>query len=164
VCLTDPVSISYCGQVNREKSLLGVYTVFCPFSHRKSQESMLTGYKEAGNLSGGMGASRLSSFNLGSLLWMLMIFTVYSHCLQLALPSLPSVNFLLPPLPMLSPLLFTLKGKTQDSRPSLGREAPRSCKLYMPQYMGTSGPRSGSGWVGEQGGRWEGIGDFRVSI
>ena len=31
------------------------------------------------------------------------------------------------------------------SRPSLGREAPWSCKLYMPQYRGTPGPRSGSG-------------------
>jgi hypothetical protein len=37
------------------------------------------------------------------------------------------------------------------SRPSLGREAPRSCKLYMPQYRGTPGPRSGSRWIGEQG-------------
>jgi hypothetical protein len=37
------------------------------------------------------------------------------------------------------------------SRPSLEREAPRSCKLYMPQYSGTPGPRSGSGWVGKQG-------------
>jgi hypothetical protein len=37
------------------------------------------------------------------------------------------------------------------SWPSMGREAPRSCKLYMPQYRGTPGPRSGSGWVGEQG-------------
>jgi hypothetical protein len=27
-----------------------------------------------------------------------------------------------------------------------------SCKLYMPQYRGAPGPRSGSGWVGEQGG------------
>ena len=35
---------------------------------------------------------------------------------------------------------------------SLGREAPRSCKLYMSQYRGMSGPRSGSRWVGEQGG------------
>jgi hypothetical protein len=34
-------------------------------------------------------------------------------------------------------------------RMSLGREAPWSCKLYMPQYRGTPGPRSGSGWVGE---------------
>jgi hypothetical protein len=50
------------------------------------------------------------------------------------------------------------------SRPSLGREAPGSCKLYMPQYRGTSGPRSGSGWVGEQGRAGEGIGDFRDSI
>jgi hypothetical protein len=37
------------------------------------------------------------------------------------------------------------------SWPSLGREAPRSCKLYMSQYRGMSGPRSGSRWVGEQG-------------
>jgi hypothetical protein len=35
--------------------------------------------------------------------------------------------------------------------PSLGREAPWACKLYMPQYRGTPGPRSGSGWIGEQG-------------
>jgi hypothetical protein len=34
----------------------------------------------------------------------------------------------------------------------LGREAPWSCKLYMPQYRGMPGPRSRSGWVGEQGG------------
>jgi hypothetical protein len=38
------------------------------------------------------------------------------------------------------------------SRPSLGREVPWSWKLYMPQYRRTTGPRSGSGWVGEQGG------------
>ena len=38
------------------------------------------------------------------------------------------------------------------SRPSLGRKAPCSCKLYMFQHSGTLGPRSGSGWVGEQGG------------
>jgi hypothetical protein len=36
------------------------------------------------------------------------------------------------------------------SRPSLGREAPWYCKLYMPQYRGMPGPRNGSGWVGEQ--------------
>jgi hypothetical protein len=42
---------------------------------------------------------------------------------------------------------------------SLGREAPWSSKLYMPQYRGTPGTRSGSEWVGEQG-RGEGIGDF----
>jgi hypothetical protein len=39
---------------------------------------------------------------------------------------------------------------------------PWSCKLYMPQYRGMPGPRSGSGWVGEQG--QEGIGDFQDSI
>jgi hypothetical protein len=49
------------------------------------------------------------------------------------------------------------------SWPSLGREAPRSCELYKSQYRGTPGPRSGSGWVGEQGGG-EGIGDFWDSI
>jgi hypothetical protein len=38
-------------------------------------------------------------------------------------------------------------------------EAPWSCKLYMPQYRGTPGPRSGSGWIGEQGGG-KSIGDF----
>jgi hypothetical protein len=37
------------------------------------------------------------------------------------------------------------------SWPSLGREAPWSCKVYMPQYRGPPGPRSGSGWVGKQG-------------
>jgi hypothetical protein len=42
--------------------------------------------------------------------------------------------------------------------PSLGREAPWSCKLYMTLYRGTPGPRSGSGWVGEQGGgRYRGL-------
>ena len=48
------------------------------------------------------------------------------------------------------------------SRLSLGREAPWYCKLYMPQYRGMPGPRSGSGWVGE----WVGkpVGDFWDSI
>jgi hypothetical protein len=31
----------------------------------------------------------------------------------------------------------------------------------MPQYRGTPGPKSGSGWIGEW---WEGIGDFWDSI
>jgi hypothetical protein len=31
--------------------------------------------------------------------------------------------------------------------PSLAREAPWSCKLYMPQYRGMPGPRNGSVWV-----------------
>jgi hypothetical protein len=34
-----------------------------------------------------------------------------------------------------------------------GREVPWSCKLYMPQYRGTLGPRIESGWVGEWGAR-----------
>jgi hypothetical protein len=38
------------------------------------------------------------------------------------------------------------------SRPSMGREAPWSSKLYMPQYRGMPGPRGGSWWVREQGG------------
>jgi hypothetical protein len=44
----------------------------------------------------------------------------------------------------------------------LGGESPWSCKLYMPQYRGTPGPRSGSGWVGEWVG--EGMGDFWENI
>ena len=50
----------------------------------------------------------------------------------------------------------------RPSRPSLGREASWSCKLYMPQYRGTPGPRSGSKWVGDLGGG--GMGDFWDSI
>jgi hypothetical protein len=42
------------------------------------------------------------------------------------------------------------------SRPSLEREAYCTCKLYMPQYRGTPGPKSRSGW--------EGMGDFWDSI
>jgi hypothetical protein len=38
------------------------------------------------------------------------------------------------------------------------------CKLYIPQYRGTPGPRSGSGWVGEQGKGVGGIGNFQDSI
>jgi hypothetical protein len=41
------------------------------------------------------------------------------------------------------------------------REAHWSCKLYMPQYRGMPGPRSGSVWGGS--GR-EGLGDFWGSI
>jgi hypothetical protein len=42
------------------------------------------------------------------------------------------------------------------------REAHWSYKLYIPQYRGTSGPRSGSDWVGEWVG--EHVGDFWDSI
>jgi hypothetical protein len=42
------------------------------------------------------------------------------------------------------------------------REAHWLCKLYMPQYRGMPGPRSGSGWVGEWAG--ERVGDFWDSI
>jgi hypothetical protein len=50
--------------------------------------------------------------------------------------------------------------KRWPSRPSLEREAPWTYKLYMPQYRGTPGPKSGSG--GGSGG--EGMGDFWDSI
>jgi hypothetical protein len=39
--------------------------------------------------------------------------------------------------------------KRWSSQPSLEREAHWSCKLYMSQYRGMPGPKSGSGWVGE---------------
>jgi hypothetical protein len=42
--------------------------------------------------------------------------------------------------------------KRWPSRPSLQREAHWTCKLYMPQYRGTPGPKRGSGWVGDWGG------------
>jgi hypothetical protein len=44
------------------------------------------------------------------------------------------------------------------SRPSVEREAHWSCKLYLPQYRGTPGPRSGSGWGGGR------VGDFWDNI
>jgi hypothetical protein len=37
-----------------------------------------------------------------------------------------------------------------------------TCKLYMPQYRGTPGPKRGSGWAGEWG--WVDMGDFWYSI
>jgi hypothetical protein len=43
------------------------------------------------------------------------------------------------------------------------KEAPWSCKLYMPQYRGMPRPRSGSGWVGEQGGGMV-KGTFRIAF
>jgi hypothetical protein len=41
------------------------------------------------------------------------------------------------------------------------REAYWSYKLYMPQYRGTPGPRSGSGWIGEWGRVW---GTFGIAL
>jgi hypothetical protein len=52
--------------------------------------------------------------------------------------------------------------KRWPSMPSLEREDHWTCKLYMPQYRGTPGPKRGSGWVGEW--RWVGMGDFWDSI
>jgi hypothetical protein len=48
------------------------------------------------------------------------------------------------------------------SWPSVEREAHWSCKVYMLQYRGTPGPRSGNGMVGEWVG--EHVGDFWDSI
>jgi hypothetical protein len=41
--------------------------------------------------------------------------------------------------------------KRWPSRPSLEREAHWTCKLFMPQYSGTPGPKNWNGWVGEWG-------------
>jgi hypothetical protein len=41
------------------------------------------------------------------------------------------------------------------------REAHWTCKLYMPQYRGTPGPKRSSGWVGDWG---VGMGDLWDSI
>jgi hypothetical protein len=42
-----------------------------------------------------------------------------------------------------APVSSCICSRRWPSQPSLGREAPLSCKLYMPQYRGMSGPRSG---------------------
>jgi hypothetical protein len=47
--------------------------------------------------------------------------------------------------------------KRWPSRPSLEREAHWTFKLYMPQYRGMPGPKSGSGWVGKWGGGYGGL-------
>jgi hypothetical protein len=48
------------------------------------------------------------------------------------------------------------------TRPSVKKEAHWSCKLYLPQYRGMPGPRSGSGWVGEG---WGSMGEtFGVAL
>jgi hypothetical protein len=52
--------------------------------------------------------------------------------------------------------------KRWPNRPSLEREAHWTCKLYMPQYRGTPGPKRGSGWAGDWG--WVDMGDFWYSI
>jgi hypothetical protein len=40
---------------------------------------------------------------------------------------------------------------------TMEREAHWTCKLYMPQYRGTPGPKRGSGWVGEWGRGYGGV-------
>jgi hypothetical protein len=47
--------------------------------------------------------------------------------------------------------------KRWPNRPSLERKAHWTCKLYMPQYRGAPGPKSGSGWVGEWVGGYGGL-------
>jgi hypothetical protein len=47
--------------------------------------------------------------------------------------------------------------KRWPSRPSVEREAHWTYKLYMPQYRGMPGPKSGSGWVGEWVGGYGGL-------
>jgi hypothetical protein len=47
--------------------------------------------------------------------------------------------------------------KRWPSWPSLERGAHWTRKLYMHQYRGTPGPKSGNGWVGEWGGEYEGL-------
>jgi hypothetical protein len=51
--------------------------------------------------------------------------------------------------------------KRWPSWPSLEREAHWTCKLYMPQYRGTPGPKRGSGWVGDGGWGW---GTFGIAL
>jgi hypothetical protein len=48
------------------------------------------------------------------------------------------------------------------SRPSVEREAHWSCKLYLPQYRGMPGPKSGSGGEGSGGER--GGGTFGIAL
>jgi hypothetical protein len=45
-----------------------------------------------------------------------------------------------------------------NSMHSLEREAHWTFKLYMPQYRGTPGPKSGSGWEGMEV-FWDSIGN-----
>jgi hypothetical protein len=37
------------------------------------------------------------------------------------------------------------------------KEAHWTCKLYMPQYRGTPGPKNGNRWVGKWGGGYGGL-------
>ena len=61
-----------------------------------------------------------------------------------------------------APVSSCICSRRWPSQPSLGREVPWYCKLYMPQYRGMPGLRSGSGWVGEWVG--ERVGNFWDSI
>jgi hypothetical protein len=58
-------------------------------------------------------------------------------------------------------LLAELQKYMHLMKPSLEREAHWTCKLYMPQYRGMPGPKSGSEWVGEWGGVW---GTFGIAL
>jgi hypothetical protein len=52
--------------------------------------------------------------------------------------------------------MFSMVSSASESLSS----AHWTCKLYMPQYRGMPGPKSGNGRVGE----WGGMGDFWDSI
>jgi hypothetical protein len=56
-----------------------------------------------------------------------------------------------------APVSSYICSRRWPSRPSVEREAPWSCKLYMPKYRGTPGPRSGSGGRKVGGGRHGGL-------
>ena len=88
----------------------------------------------------------------------LVLSTIHILGLQMYHSSLYSLNLE----SMASHVSSCVSIRRWPSRPSVEREAHWSCKLYMPQYMGMPGPRSGSGWVGE----WvrDGVGDFWDSI
>jgi hypothetical protein len=62
-----------------------------------------------------------------------------------------------------TPVSSCICSRRWPSRPSLGREAPWYCKLYMSQYRAMPRPRKGNWWVGEQGGGG-GMGNFRDSF
>jgi hypothetical protein len=99
--------------------------------------------------------------------WLIMRWAPRWGSLWLVHPFILAPNFVTPSMGILFPILRRNEVSTHctarvrvssficsrrwPSQPSLGREAPRSCKLYMPQYRGTPRSRSGSGWVGEQG-------------
>jgi hypothetical protein len=74
-------------------------------------------------------------------------------------PPLEALNYPVPPPELVSLASYVSEDGLAGHQ---WKDAHWSCKLYLPQYRGTPGPRSGSGWVGE----WveEQVGDFWDSI